>query len=247
VSSVTEPATLIEWGVGYQVHRLRARPGGDLCADASVRSADCRAPRAAALPPLPLGRGARPNAQAGPLQLCGAQQAGRRAPNPVAQPADCWCGARAPSSKYTFLAQPIWPWSARPQHCDAHIVLQPVPTGAPRTQLTPAHAPVSAGRQDSAKPPVSQLTLGDGRVRPFQTSYAAEFAPPFASGAALRSPLRNQGLAEASTDLRAVYRSAFQRTGECAPAPRGPASAPANQCHRLAFAWGLPCVCMGPA
>ncbi|KAK9843793.1 hypothetical protein WJX81_006652 [Elliptochloris bilobata] len=70
------------------------------------------------------------------------------------------------------------------------------------------------GKQDSAKPPVSQLTLGDGRVHAFQTSYAAEFAPPFASGACLRSPLRNQGLAEATTDLRAVYRSAFQRTGE---------------------------------
>ena len=55
-------------------------------------------------------------------------------------------------------------------------------------------------------------------MRPFQTSYAAEFAPPFAAGACLRSPLRNQGLAEASTDLRAVYRSAYQRTGKCAPA-----------------------------
>ena len=77
-----------------------------------------------------------------------------------------------------------------------------------------------AGKQDSAKPPVSQLTLGDRRVRAFQTSYAAEFAPPLPSGACLRSPLRNQGLAEATTDLRAVYRSAFQRTGECvAPSP----------------------------
>jgi len=103
-----------------------------------------------------------------------------------------------------------------------------MPTGAPGTQPTPVHVPASAGRQDSAKPPVSQLTLGDGRVRPFQTSYAAEFAPPFASGAALRSPLRNHGLAEASTDLRAVYRSAFQRTGECAPAPPSVAFAPAH-------------------
>lgn len=73
---------------------------------------------------------------------------------------------------------------------------------------------------------MSQLTLGDARVRPFQTSYAAEFAPPFAAGACLRSPLRNQGLAEASTDLRAVYRSAFQRTGECAPGRTLPAQAP---------------------
>jgi len=101
------------------------------------------------------------------------------------------------------------------------------------------HVPASAGRQDSAKPPVSQLTLGDGRVRPFQTSYAAEFAPPFASGAALRSPLRNQGLAEASTDLRAVYRSAFQRTGECAPAAQ----------RGLCACQPMPplCICMGPA
>ena len=77
---------------------------------------------------------------------------------------------------------------------------------------------------------MSQLTLGDGRVRAFQTSYAAEFAPPLPEGACLRSPLRNSGLAAATTDLRAVYRSAFQRTGECAaPALRPRASLPCTR------------------
>jgi len=108
VSSETEPAALTEWGVARQVHGLRARPGGDLRADAGVRAADRRAPRGAALPAPPRGRRAGPDAQARPLQLCGARPAGRRAPHAVAQPADCRCGARAPSSSL-FHAQHVCP------------------------------------------------------------------------------------------------------------------------------------------
>ena len=39
----------------------------------------------------------------------------------------------------------------------------------------------------------------------------------------MRLPLRNSGLAAATTNLRAVYRSAFQRTGEYATQRSSPA------------------------
>lgn len=70
-----------------------------------------------------------------------------------------------------------------------------------------------AGKQDSAKPPKSSLTLGDARINPFITSYRTEYAAPFASGARIRSPLRNKMLADVA-DLKEIYSSAFQRVGE---------------------------------
>lgn len=70
-----------------------------------------------------------------------------------------------------------------------------------------------AGKQDSAKPPKSSLALGDARINPFITSYRTEYAAPFASGARIRSPLRNKMLADVA-DLKEIYSSAFQRVGE---------------------------------
>lgn len=75
---------------------------------------------------------------------------------------------------------------------------------------------VSAGRQDSAKPPQSHLALGDGRIAPFQTSYKSDYDAPFLEGCTIRSPLRNKTL-KGVADLREVYRSAFQRVGEYGP------------------------------
>ena len=72
-----------------------------------------------------------------------------------------------------------------------------------------------AGKQDSAKPPKSSLALGDARINPFITSYRTEYAAPFASGARIRSPLRNKMLADVA-DLKEIYSSAFQRVGEYA-------------------------------
>lgn len=72
---------------------------------------------------------------------------------------------------------------------------------------------VCAGKQDSAKPPKSSLALGDARINPFITSYRTEYAAPFASGARIRSPLRNKMLADVA-DLKEIYSSAFQRVGE---------------------------------
>ena len=74
-------------------------------------------------------------------------------------------------------------------------------------------ADLFAGKQDSAKPPKSSLTLGDARINPFITSYRTEYAAPFASGARIRSPLRNKMLADVA-DLKEIYSSAFQRVGE---------------------------------
>lgn len=72
---------------------------------------------------------------------------------------------------------------------------------------------VSAGKQDSAKPPKSSLALGDARINPFITSYRTEYAAPFPAGARIRSPLRNKMLADVA-DLKEIYSSAFQRVGE---------------------------------
>ena len=69
------------------------------------------------------------------------------------------------------------------------------------------------GKQDSAKPPQSNLTLGDWRISPFNTSYHSDFSPPFQAQARIRSPQRNKML-EHVADLRSVYSSAFQRVGE---------------------------------
>ena len=76
-------------------------------------------------------------------------------------------------------------------------------------------ATLAAGKQDSAKPPKSSLALGDARINPFITSYRTEYAAPFASGARIRSPLRNKMLADVA-DLKEIYSSAFQRVGEYA-------------------------------
>lgn len=67
--------------------------------------------------------------------------------------------------------------------------------------------------QDTAKPPSSNLTLGDSRINPFITSYSQDFDSPFITGRTLRSPLRNKNLGSVA-DLKEVYSSAFQRVGE---------------------------------
>lgn len=68
--------------------------------------------------------------------------------------------------------------------------------------------------QDSAKPPISNITLGDQRLNPFLTSYGVDFGAPFANHSRLRSPMRNKEIATTTTDLRAYYASSFNRVGE---------------------------------
>ena len=70
-----------------------------------------------------------------------------------------------------------------------------------------------AGRQPSAKPPSSHLVLGDGRLRPFTSSYAADFHSPFPEQSKLRSPLRSKE-ARQPHELRGIYTSVMQRVGE---------------------------------
>ncbi|KAK9915516.1 hypothetical protein WJX75_000165 [Coccomyxa subellipsoidea] len=71
----------------------------------------------------------------------------------------------------------------------------------------------TTGKQGSCKPAQSCILLGDNRVLPFKTLYAADFAAPFAQDAKLRSPLRNKERREA-TDLPSFYKHAFNRVGE---------------------------------
>ncbi|KAK9825225.1 hypothetical protein WJX74_001407 [Apatococcus lobatus] len=71
----------------------------------------------------------------------------------------------------------------------------------------------NTGKQETAKPPSSNLTLGDSRINPFITSYSQDFDSPFVSGRTLRSPLRNKNLGSVA-DLKEVYSSAFQRVGD---------------------------------
>ena len=73
---------------------------------------------------------------------------------------------------------------------------------------------MAAGRQPSAKPPSSHLVLGDGRLRPFTSSYSQDFHPPLPGHGKLRSPLRSKE-ARQPHQLQGLYRSAMQRVGEC--------------------------------
>lgn len=66
----------------------------------------------------------------------------------------------------------------------------------------------------SAKPPVSNIALGDTRIDPFKTSYTTDFPAPFADTARLRSPNRNEDLAKTTASLKDIYRSSFNRVGE---------------------------------
>lgn len=72
---------------------------------------------------------------------------------------------------------------------------------------------MQAGKQDSFKPPGSNIELGDARVKPFATSYAMTFSPPLKEGAKIKSPLYNESL-HRSNDLRQQYNFAMQRVGE---------------------------------
>ena len=76
-----------------------------------------------------------------------------------------------------------------------------------------AYTVPTAGRQPSAKPPSSQLVLGDGRLHPFTSSYAADFHSPFPEQSKLRSPLRSKD-ARHPHELQGLYSSAMQRIGE---------------------------------
>lgn len=69
-------------------------------------------------------------------------------------------------------------------------------------------------KQDSAKPPKSNIALGDERTSPFTTSYSTDFHAPFDAHARLRSPMRNKDIAHTETGLREHYRSSFNRVTE---------------------------------
>jgi len=72
------------------------------------------------------------------------------------------------------------------------------------------------GAQDSAKPPKSNIPLGDDRIEAFGTSYGSDFGAPFAAQARLRSPMRNKdlGAAGSAADLKSFYKSAYNRVGD---------------------------------
>lgn len=55
--------------------------------------------------------------------------------------------------------------------------------------------------------------LGDGRLHPFTSSYAADFHSPFPEQSKLRSPLRSKD-ARHPHELQGLYSSAMQRIGE---------------------------------
>ena len=82
-----------------------------------------------------------------------------------------------------------------------------------RQVLTVHEGRMAAGRQPSAKPPSSHLVLGDGRLRPFTSSYSQDFHPPLPGHGKLRSPLRSKE-ARQPHQLQGLYRSAMQRVGE---------------------------------
>lgn len=68
--------------------------------------------------------------------------------------------------------------------------------------------------QDSFKPPVSNIILGDTRVDPFKTSYGYDFRAPFPGHDRLRSPNRNEDLARTTQSLATIYKSSYNRVGD---------------------------------
>jgi hypothetical protein len=68
--------------------------------------------------------------------------------------------------------------------------------------------------QDTAKPPRSNIALGDGRIDPFKTSYGVDFHSPFQTQSRIRSPMRNKDLEHTETSLKEHYQSAYNRVGE---------------------------------
>jgi hypothetical protein len=68
--------------------------------------------------------------------------------------------------------------------------------------------------QESYKPPVSNIALGDSRISPFKTSYNDDFKAPFEGHDRLRSPNRNEDLAKTTASLVDIYKSAYNRVGE---------------------------------
>ena len=100
---------------------------------------------------------------------------------------------------------------------------RPEQTGLPRTADQSQHtcplyvpsinSPAVAGKQESFRPPRSNIELGDPRIKLYQTSSAQAYGAPLAEGAVLRSPLRNDSLKHVA-DLSEQYRFAKQRVGE---------------------------------
>jgi hypothetical protein len=68
--------------------------------------------------------------------------------------------------------------------------------------------------QDSFRPPVSNIILGDTRVDPFKTSYGYDFRAPFPGHERLRSPNRNEDLGKTTQSLTAIYKSSYNRIGD---------------------------------
>lgn len=68
--------------------------------------------------------------------------------------------------------------------------------------------------QESFKPPVSNIALGDSRIDPFKSAYSDDFRSPFVGHDRLRSPNRNEDLAKTTASLVDIYRSSYNRVGE---------------------------------
>ncbi|KAG1676538.1 hypothetical protein FOA52_000081 [Chlamydomonas sp. UWO 241] len=68
--------------------------------------------------------------------------------------------------------------------------------------------------QESFKPPVSNIALGDSRIDPFKSAYSDDFRAPFAGHDRLRSPNRNEDLAKTTASLVDIYKSSYNRVGD---------------------------------
>ncbi|KAL6749147.1 flagellar associated protein [Haematococcus lacustris] len=102
---------------------------------------------------------------------------------------------------------------------DTHATLEKDPCNYPENFRKPQPDNLwprllTEAKLPSAKPPVSNIPLGDQRVDPFQTSYGADFTAPFADTSRLRSPNRNEDLSKTTASLKDIYRSSFNRVGD---------------------------------
>ncbi|KAL6761602.1 flagellar associated protein [Haematococcus lacustris] len=72
----------------------------------------------------------------------------------------------------------------------------------------------TTARLESAKPAASCPRLGDLRTDVFLTGNQVDYKAPFAASAQLRSPNRNEDLAQTTASMTEIYASAYNRVGE---------------------------------
>ena len=73
---------------------------------------------------------------------------------------------------------------------------------------------LSPQKQDAFLPPGSTVAFGDLRIDVHRSGYRQDFKAPFDDHDRLRSPNRNEDLANSTVSLVHIYASAFSRVGE---------------------------------